>query len=103
MNRKATGKMKLWILRPVKKFADSFDWVPTKEFPHNPWGQTYDMMHGIIVCTNSSTTARKMASAQAEKEKTQELNPWLDKHYSTCKELKPSDKDVVVMIDYHAA
>ena len=102
MSEKATDKMKLWILRPVKELADR-DWEPSMAFPYNPWQQDYDMVHGIIVCANSSTTARRMAAAQAEKEKTNELNPWLDKHYSTCKELKPSGTYDVVMIDYHAA
>jgi len=93
---------KLYILRPIEGIDP------------DPWEPWYDKAFGFIVEAGSAQEARSLASKDAGCEAEEEWdenyerlisenNPWLNPKQSTCKELKVSNKPMVIMRDFHAA
>lgn len=77
----------------------------------NPWEPWYDKSFGFIVTAESEEEARKLAHDNAGdenrncflgKETSKTRSPWLDENYSTCCELIPNEKKVV-MNDFASA
>lgn len=81
---------KLYILRPAASFI-----VGT-----NPWEPWYDKAFGFVVSAKSPAEARKLAAKERGNEGEA---AWLEATYSSCKELKPSEKSEVIMEDVQAA
>jgi hypothetical protein len=95
-------KNKLWILRPIEGLVKG----------DNPWEPWFDKAFGFVVCADSEDAARKFADSDAGDENRGEFlggktsdtkTPWMDARYSTCIELKPTQKPFIVMKDFYAA
>lgn len=87
--------MKLFILRPKER-------LPNGENPWDPW---YDKAFGFVVSANDEKEAIKIAHNNAGDENRGEFlsqktantkQPWLDKRYSTCKELVAKETGLVL-------
>lgn len=76
--------MKIYLLRP-------------KEY----WTPWYNKAFGFIVCAKSPKAARELASQDCGDEG---QGVWLDRKYTTCKELKAkkNDTEKVILRDYAA-
>lgn len=81
---------KIYILRPLENINP------------DPWEPWYDKAFGFVVEANSPTEARKLASEEGGDEN-RNSKPWLDPSQSTCKELKPSGKSEVIIVDFASA
>ena len=88
--------MKLYILRPVENLQDD-----------NPWDPWYDKSFGFIISATSQEEAREIADTKAGDENYElgvnTKRPWLEKGYSTCEILTPSEVPEMIMIDFSAA
>ena len=80
--------MKIYILRPIEGIAN------------DPWSPWYDKAFGVVVRAENAKEARKMAS---EKHGDERAYPWLSSEFTTCRQLKPEGKAVVIMVDFAGA
>ena len=87
--------MKLWLLRPIHD-ADVDLW--------EPW---YDKCFGFVIRASTESAARAATKGNFGDESyshgIDRFNPWLDKKYSTCVELKPSGKAGIIIRDFASA
>ena len=81
----------MWILRPIEGLVN------------DPWKPSYDKAHGFIVRAATEMEARKMVDGMGGDEEKEAKQPWFDRRYSTCKELKPAGKAGLIMMDFNAA
>jgi len=77
--------MKLWHL-------------DVKNYDNARW--TWDCSYGYVVRAGSAAAARKLAASRAGDEKDEGYNPWLDPKQTTCKELKSSGKEEIIIQDF---
>lgn len=94
--------MKLYILKARED-------LPKGDDPWDPW---FDKMFAIVVNARSAREARMLAHENAGNENRSTFlgekiakteTPWLDKKYSTCRELTPGKIIGVVISDYRSA
>jgi len=89
--RERRGRMKLWLLRPVRGLAMDDD----------PWNLPYDKVYGFVMRAETGEEARQQADEYAMYE-SDYCNPWLEKKYSICVELTPEGPPGMVMRDYRS-
>lgn len=100
---KAIGKkMKLYLLRPIRKFYDTAINNDTKDNPWNPW---YDKYFGFIIRAENEYEARSLAPKNGNEVGKIEINhnPWLDRNYSECTELTNEGKSGKIICDFRSA
>ena len=87
--------MKLWILRPQEN-------LPADDDPWIPW---YDKCFGMVIRAKNEETARARAHGVSGSERHEHENvaPWLEEKYSSCKELTGRGDEEVILLDYRIA
>lgn len=64
----------------------------------DPWHRQYEAYHAFVVRAESEQKARELAHNCRGDENQSGLNPWLNREYTSCKELKAGGGSGVVII-----
>ncbi|MEX0598578.1 MAG: hypothetical protein WD512_19000 [Candidatus Paceibacterota bacterium] len=82
--------MKVFKLEPAKNLDPK----------NNPWEPWYEKTHGFIIRAETESEARRYADQESGNESSENLRPWLNQIYSTCKDLAKESKVGVIMTDF---
>lgn len=93
-NTNDTTKNKIYMLKPKEKGLYR---------ENNPWYMVHDKSFGFVVRANSYRQARKFADNMAGDENNiiDNVRPWLDSRYSTCKLVHSEGENGVILQNYH--
>jgi len=87
--------MRLYILRAIESNNDQ------EQGPWNPW---YDKYFGFVIRAKNPNSARKLAHSNAGDEKFfGDDSVWLNKNYTSCKELKSEGEEDLIIEDFRGA
>jgi hypothetical protein len=88
--------MKLWVLKGNLKENKALTGIA------DPWYGMYDKAYGFVVRAETESKARMIAhkNGGGENKHIKNVNPWLDRSLSSCKELTTEGDSEMIIQDY---